>query len=141
MAILNLRIITPKKIVLEEKILGITVPATDGEMTILPHHTNLFALLKEGVLKIKKEGSEDLLAIGGGYVETDGENVNILVSRAYGQNEIDEKLTESALSVARKILTESKDKGQRAEAAALLRRSIIDSKLIKRRKAPTSYSS
>jgi len=41
MNILRLKIITPKKTVLETDINLITVPAADGEITILPHHINL----------------------------------------------------------------------------------------------------
>jgi len=87
---LLLKIITPKKIVLEKEILSITLPTEEGEITILPHHANLFSILKEGIIKIKYNQEEDYFAIGGGYLETDGHEVNVLVSRAYGQDEIDE---------------------------------------------------
>lgn len=134
MATLHLKVITPKKIVLEDDVVGVTVPSADGELTILPRHTQLFALLKEGVIKIKKEKNEDLLAVGGGYAETDGKNLNILVSQAYGQHEIDEKQTEEAIKNAKKILIETKDEKARSEALTVLRRSTIDMKLIKRHK-------
>jgi F-type H+-transporting ATPase subunit epsilon len=66
-------------------------------------------------------------------VQTDGSILRILVSRSYGQNEIDEKMTKEAMEQAKKILAESTDKSQILEAKSLLHRSIIDSKLIKRR--------
>jgi len=132
---IKLKIITPQKVVLEEEVLGVTVPSHTGEITVLPHHTNLFSLLDEGIVKIKKEKGEDFLAIGGGYLETDGETVNILVSRAYGQDEIDEKMTQDAIDKARAILKESKNDVERQQANAVIRRSLIDSRLIKKRKA------
>jgi len=134
MAVLNLKVITPKKVVLKEEILSITAPAADGEITILPHHRSLFTLLNEGIVKIKKKDTEDYLAIGGGYLQTDGEEVNLLVSRAYGQTEINEKMVEKAIEQAKKIISETKDQKQRIEATALLRRSIIDLKLLKKRR-------
>ena len=133
--IIKLRIITPQKIVLEEEVLGVSAPAHDGEITVLPHHTNLFTLLDEGIVKIKKQGKEDYLAIGGGYLETDGDFVNILVSRAYGQDGIDEKMTAEAVEKARGILKESKNESERQQANSVIRRSLIDSRLIKKRKA------
>jgi F-type H+-transporting ATPase subunit epsilon len=133
---LRLKIITPKKIVLEEEVLSVTAPAETGEITILPKHIRLFTLLVEGIIKIKKPNEEDYLAIGGGYLQTDGQELNILVSRAYGQKEIDEKLTEKAIEEAKKIISLTKDRQQRVEAAALLRRSIVDLKLLKKRKRP-----
>ena len=68
---------------------SVTVPTTDGEITILPHHVHLFSLLVEGNCQNKNGENEDDLAIGGGYLETNGETVTVLVSRAYGQGEID----------------------------------------------------
>lgn len=131
---LNLKIITPKKIVLEDEVDSVTAPTADGEVTILSHHENLFSMLNEGIIKIKKKGQEQYYASGGGYIETNGENLHVLVSRAYHQDEIDEKLTEKAIAEAGAVLQKSKDQKERIEATALLRRSLIDMKLLKRRK-------
>lgn len=131
---IHLKIITPRKIVVDKKIESITVPSFDGEITILPRHENLFALLVEGIIKIKQGDDEEYFSIGGGYVETDGNNVTVLVSKAYGQDEIDKNLTEKALEEAKKILSEAKDEKQRAEAMVMMRRAIIDTKLLKKRK-------
>lgn len=131
---LQLKIITPKKIILEDNVDSVTIPTYRGEITVLAHHTDLFALLVEGVIKIKKNEKEDYLAIGGGYLETDGKELHILVSRAYNQYEIDQTLIEKSLENAKKILTQSKDIKERAEAMATMRRAVIDTKLIKYRK-------
>lgn len=135
---LHLKIITPKKLALEEEALSVTAPSQSGEITILPQHMNLFTLLVEGVVQIKKPSGEDFLAIGGGYLQTDGKELNILVSRAYGQDEIDEQMTAKAIEQAKKIISQTKDISQRAEANAILRRSIIDLKLIKKRRRPST---
>ena len=129
-----LKIITPKKIVMEEKVDAVSLPTFRGEITVLPHHTQLFSLLVEGVIKIKKDNKEDYLAIGGGYLETDGEELHILVSRAYNQGEIDQKLIEKSIESAKKILAQSKDLKERSEAMAVMRRAVIDTKLLKKRK-------
>ena len=68
------------------------------------------------------------------FRSTDGSKLRILVSRAYGQDEIDEKLTDKALNEAKAILAKSKDVNERRDATALLRRSTVDLKLLKRRK-------
>lgn len=135
MSLLRLKVITPRKIVMDKQVNSVTVPTSDGEITVLPHHAHLFSLLVEGIVKIKKDGSEDDLAIGGGYLETNGETVTVLVSRAYGQNEIDKNLTDKAVEQAKLILSKSTDEKERAEAMTIIRRSVIDSKLMKRRKA------
>lgn len=132
---IHLRIITPKKIVRDEEINAITLPSTEGELTILPRHMNLFSMLTEGVIKIRRGQDEDYLAIGGGYMETDGKSINVLVSRAYHQDEINQELTEKALTQAKKLMADAKDEKERHEALSLYRRSVVDLKLLKKRKS------
>lgn len=137
---LKLKIITPKGVVWEDTVSSVTIPTADGEITVLPRHTNLFSLLKEGIITIRKEKREDFLAIGGGYLETNGEEVIILVSRAYGQDEIDKQRTEKAITRAKKILEVSKDDQERREAERLLRRSLIEIKLLKKTRKRIGFS-
>lgn len=131
---LKVKIVTPKKVVKELEADSITAPTTQGEITVLPKHENLFTLLEEGIITIRTQKEEDYVAIGGGYLETDGDNLQILVSRAYGQDEIDEDLTQKALQNAKEILQDNKDRQQVVEASAIMRRSLLDLKLLKKRK-------
>ncbi|PIZ61726.1 ATP synthase F1 subunit epsilon [Candidatus Roizmanbacteria bacterium CG_4_10_14_0_2_um_filter_39_13] len=135
---IHLKIITPKKLVYEEEVTAVIVPTVAGEITILPKHADLLSLLKEGVITIKKEKEMEYLSIGGGYLETDGKTIHILVSRAYGQDEINEDRTKEAMLRAQKILTDTKDKQERDEALRSMKRSVVDMKLlskIRRRKS------
>jgi F-type H+-transporting ATPase subunit epsilon len=136
-SMIHLRIITPNKVILEDDVDAITLPSAEGEITILPHHQNLFSLLIQGVLKIKKNNKEDYLAIGGGYLETNGEYANILVSRAYNQDEINEQAVKKALEEANSLLTKAKNESERKEAMILIRKSVIDLKLLKKRRRIT----
>ncbi len=134
---LHLKVITPKKLAFEKDIVSITVPTATGELTILPKHADLLSLLTEGVITIRTEKEEEYMSIGGGYMETDGKIIQILVSRAFGQDEINEEMTKRALESAQKVLDEVEDKSERTEALRTLRRSMVDMKLLSkmRRKA------
>lgn len=126
----TLQIITPKKVVFQDKVISVTAPSSSGEITILYNHTPLVSLLKEGVVKIVQNGEETFFSIGGGYVETTGKEVNLLVSRAYGQDELDEKAIKQAKEKAERLIQESKTEEERRQAMASLRRSIIDLRLL-----------
>jgi len=132
------QIITPKGIILQDEAVAVSAPAVDGEITILYNHVPLFCLLKEGVLKVKKQNDELYFSIGGGYLETTGKEVNLLVSRAYGQDEIDEEAVKKAKEEAEKRLLESKSEIDRRQALASLRRSLVDLKLLKIRQRKRS---
>lgn len=138
---LKLQIITPKKIVLQDEVSSISVSSSTGEITILHNHAPLFSLLIEGVVKIKKENQESFYSIGGGYLETTGKEANILVSRAYHQDEIDEEAVKKAKENAEKLLKESKTKEERHEAIATLRRSLIDLKVLRFKRKTKKLSS
>ncbi len=130
---LHLKIITPRSVVVDEPVDEVIAPAADGEIAILPKHTHLLTLLKEGIITYKTGGKADDLAIGGGYLETEGKTVTILVSRAYKQHELDEEAIQKAVAEAKRVLSESKDEKERIEANTILRRSVVDMKLIKKR--------
>lgn len=134
MSKLKLKIITPKNVALEKEIDGVTLPSTEGEMTILPRHTNLFALLEEGIVHYWAGDDSEYLAIGGGYVETNGEDVSLLVSRAYGQESIDQQQTQMAMKDAKERMKSAKSEDARKEISSLLRRSAIDAKLLKKKR-------
>lgn len=126
----TLRIITPQKIVREEEIVSLTVPSVTGEITVLHNHVPLFTLLTEGICVIHNHNKEENLAIGGGYLEVTGKEVNLLVSKAYGQDEIDEKLVKEAEEKAKHLLANAKTDAEREEALMALRRSTVDLKLL-----------
>ncbi len=138
---MKLQIISPLKIETETAISSISLPTRLGVVTILPYHQDMLTELVEGIVSYTEKDNVVDLAIGGGFAQTDGDHVKLLVSKAFGQGAIDIQKVEGAISRAKKMLSEAPDSKSRAEANVLLRRSIIESKLIKRRKSSTIMSS
>ncbi len=133
MKTLNLKILTPSRHVFSGKAISITLPTQEGEITILPKHAPLFSLLTEGVVVVKKEnGEEEYYGVGGGYLETDGKEAIVLVSRAFGQREVDEESIKKAIDEAEKVLQKARDINERKQAESLLRRSTLDLKLLQK---------
>ena len=129
-----LEIITPERIAYQEQVEMVVVPGSDGYMGILPHHISLFSLLTEGEIKIKKENEDYFLSIGGGFVEVTQEKVRILVTKALHAHELNEQEILQAKERAEKILKE-KPVGEDLEAAVqLLRSSLVDLRVLGRRK-------
>ena len=113
---LHVRVITPKRVIKETDATSVTAPGSEGEMTILPRHTNIFSMLQDGLVTIRNKGSEESFAIGSGYLETNGKDLNILVSRAAGQDELDQKEIERAMEQAKQALAKAKDHKERIDA-------------------------
>ena len=136
MSKINLEIITPEKIVYQDNNVNLVcVPSSTGQLGILPDHVPLFSKLTEGELKIEIEGKEDIfLAIGGGFLEVNNNKVTVLVTRAVNADEINEKEATEAQNRAKKILEEKPEGEDLLTAQNIYRRSLIDLKVIRRRR-------
>lgn len=71
---LQLKIVTPEKLILEELVDQVTIPTTEGEITILPDHIPLVATLASGDIVAMANGEHIPMAVVGGFVETKKEN-------------------------------------------------------------------
>ena len=66
---LQLKIVTPEKLILEELVDQVTVPTTEGEITVLADHIPLIASLKSGDIVAMSEGEHIPMAVVGGFIE------------------------------------------------------------------------
>lgn len=129
-----LEIITPERIAYTDMVDMVVVPSEMGNLGILHNHIPLFAQLSQGELKIKRGNEEYFLAIGGGFVEVTQEKVIILVTRAVKSAELNEAEILQAKKEAQEAIRE-KPKGEAlVSAQTLLRQSLIDLKILQRRK-------
>ncbi len=68
---LTLKIVTPEKVYDEEEVSSITVVTDNGEVTILPNHTEYLANVEISLLNINKDGNDEKFAVGGGAIRFD----------------------------------------------------------------------
>ena len=66
---LKLKIVTPERLVLEELVDQVSVPTTQGEITILPDHVPLVAGLASGDIVGLVHGEHVPMAVVGGFIE------------------------------------------------------------------------
>ena len=67
---IQLRIVTPEKLILEELVDSVTIPTTEGEITILPDHIPLVATIASGDIVAIKDGEHIPMEVVGGFIET-----------------------------------------------------------------------
>lgn len=115
----KLTLVTPeKRLVTDQEIDEVTVPAFKGELNILPGHAPLITTLETGVLKYKLKGqAEQKAAISWGYCQVSPQGVNILAEYAATPVDIQiEELKKALAEAERKLSTESLDEEQWAAA-------------------------
>ncbi len=59
---------------------SVTVPGSEGQMTLLSHHEPIVSLLKKGTIVVRTEGGEKKFDIVQGVLEVSNNQVTILVS-------------------------------------------------------------
>ncbi len=107
---LNLKIITPDRIVYENPVEQITAVARDGELTILPGHEPLVTTLAIDVMRFKVRGEEEVAAVIGGIMEVGTSEVTIMSDVAELDVEIDEARAKQAKERVEAEKTQRTDK-------------------------------
>src|SRR5437764_14873978 len=97
------------------------------------------------MIRIKKDGQESAMAVGGGFLQVANDQVRILADTAERADEVDEARAEASRQRAQKALEEALARGEhaRAEAARVaLRRSLVRIQIAQRRpRRPTTSMS
>jgi F-type H+-transporting ATPase subunit epsilon len=102
---LTLQIITPERVVFQEDgVESVTLPGSEGELTVLPQHAPLMTELKPGALMFRKGGAEVDVALTGGFLEVRDDKVIVLADAAERSEEIDAARAEEARERARQQL-------------------------------------
>lgn len=86
---LNLEVVTPERKVLETSVDRVEIPGLDGELGILPGHTEMISLLKPvGLLTYHIGNEKEEMAVSGGFVEVNSDRVIVLADKATRPEEI-----------------------------------------------------
>jgi len=108
--IIKFEVVTPEKVVLKEMVVQATIPTEEGEITVLPDHEPLVAIIKPGVIEIKTDKDEiRVVAVAGGFVEVLRNKIVILADSAERAEEIDSSLVEQARQRAEDSLKDLRD--------------------------------
>lgn len=130
---IELKIVTPEKVLYQELVESVSFPTPDGEITILPHHIPIISAVKPGELKIKKDSKEEFFSVTKGVVEIDGKTITFLTDAAERATDVDEKRAEEAIKKAQSIMSEQRqDEEGYAEAMAQMERAMSRMKIAKK---------
>lgn len=108
---MRFQIITPEKTVYSDDVEQVSIPTTDGEITVLQNHVPLISVLKAGELRYKKSGEEFSIAVSGGFLEVrENNSVVILADTAEHAHEIDLDHAEKARAKAAELMSTERSK-------------------------------
>ncbi len=120
---LDIEIVAPNRILLQEQVDELNLPGQLGYLGILPGHTALLTTLGQGELMYRQGEQRRYLSIFRGYLEVNNDQVTILAEVAEPAAEIDQARAEAARDRAEDRLRRLDDESTDFERArtALIR--------------------
>lgn len=120
-----LQVATPERVVFSRRAVSLVAPGVEGYFGVLARHAPLVAALGVGSLKVTGEdGTEELVAIGGGFLEVSKDVVTILGDTAELAAEIDVERARRARDRARERLDDRTEGVDMNRAQLALRRAL-----------------
>ncbi len=117
-ATLHVRVITATTTIFDGEADMVLAPGSEGELGILPRHAPLLTTLDIGELRVRRNGVDEGIFVGGGFLEVNANIVTVLADDAERSTDIDERRAEEARKRAAALL-ERRDLGEEAAALAV----------------------
>jgi F-type H+-transporting ATPase subunit epsilon len=96
----QLRIVTPRRLVLDEQVNEVVAPGTVGEFGVLPDHIAFLTSLEIGALQYRSGRGTRRLAVRGGFAEVMNNVMTVLADDAAFPEDIDPAAVRSDLQTA-----------------------------------------
>jgi F-type H+-transporting ATPase subunit epsilon len=121
---IELEIVTPDKLLVQEPVDEVEIPGTEGYFGVLPGHTPLLASLAVGELWYRKGQEKTFLSIAFGFAEVLPDRVTILAQLAERAEDIDISRAEEARKRAETRLSQPKSEIDYERARVALIKSV-----------------
>lgn len=131
---LQVRIMTPDRIFLNEEAEEIILPTNTGQMGVLKNHAPLITALDIGVMLIRSKNEWTPLALMGGFALVKQNQVTVLVNEAESSETIDPTEVENAFMSAKTKLEQAEGQKQKVEANFTFKRERARYQVIKQAK-------
>ena len=119
---LNVRVITPDKVVWDASAEEIILPSSTGQLGILVDHAPLLTALDIGVMRLKAEGNWTSIVLMEGFAEVEANKVTILCNGAEEGSTIDRSSAQSELEKVTLLVDQASTKKEKIEATLELRK-------------------
>lgn len=104
MASLHFELVSPARALFKGEVESVTIPGTEGEMTVLPSHAPVLAMLKPGIVTVRKSsGADERIFVRGGFAEVNPQGLTVLAETALPVEEL------NAAAIAQQVKNAEED--------------------------------
>lgn len=119
---LNIRVITPDRVVWDANAEELILPSSTGQLGVLKDHAPLLTALDIGVMRLKTSGNWVSFVLMEGFAEVENNSVTILCNGAEEGTSIDSTAAQAALEKITLMVDEAITKKEKIEATTELRK-------------------
>ena len=119
---LNVRVITPDKVVWDAMAEELILPSSTGQLGILTDHAPLLTALDIGVMRLKSDAGWTSIVLMEGFAEVEDNKVTILCNGAEEGSSIDAATVQQELEKVTLLVDEATTKKEKIEATIELRK-------------------
>ena len=125
MKTVTVNIVTPDGPVYDSEVSMVIAKTVSGEIGVLAGHIPMVAPLAIGAVKLRKaDGSSEIVAVNGGFIEIRPEKISILASAAEVASNIDLARAKAALTRAEQRIQKKQDNIDFKRADLALKRAL-----------------
>ena len=119
---LNVRVITPDKVVWDAMVEELILPSSTGQIGILSDHAPLLTALDIGVMRLKSDAGWSSIVVMEGFAEVEDNKVTILCNGAEEGSSINTETAQAELERVTLLVDEATTKKEKIEATIELRK-------------------
>ena len=75
---LQFDLVSPERLVVSERVDAVTIPGVEGDFGVLPNHSPVMTMVREGELIVENDGMQRSFALAGGFADVTPEGVTVL---------------------------------------------------------------
>jgi len=101
MATFTFELVSPERVLFSGAVDAVVLPATEGDMTILPGHAPVMTTLKTGFLVITSNpGNGRRVLVRGGFADVNQNGLTVLAERALPEEELTQEILDQEILTA-----------------------------------------
>ena len=125
MAKLSVALVTPERLLVDEQNIDMVIaPGVAGQFAVLPNHAPLITELEPGVIVLRRDDADQMLAVSGGFFEVLRNTITVLADTSERSTEIDLERAQAARDRALQELSVPLEPGDALRARIALLRAI-----------------
>ena len=117
----NFELVSPERLLVSSQVVSVTIPATEGEMTVMANHSPVMTTVKPGVVAVSDaDGGSEKYVVFGGFADILPSGCTLLAESAVRMNEVNKDMLEQRIAAARSELQDAQHHEHRSKLEELI---------------------